>query len=124
MCAHPGVGPWGNTGLLVNCVCVSGTMQSRRWFGGAGFSFADDPVTETLSQAIRGTGEELDREPDTGVLFGSLRGSVVGLRYYTGVVSSYLPKGKEKLAKSMNLKLVQEFVQTTPGFMLTNILLL
>uniref|UniRef100_A0A673Y9T1 Helicase like transcription factor n=1 Tax=Salmo trutta TaxID=8032 RepID=A0A673Y9T1_SALTR len=85
MCAHPGVGPWGNTGLLVNC--VSGTMQSRRWFGGAGFSFADDPVTETLSQAIRGTGEELDREPDTGVLFGSLRGSVVGLRYYTGVVN-------------------------------------
>ncbi|XP_029620964.1 helicase-like transcription factor isoform X2 [Salmo trutta] len=62
-------------------------MQSRRWFGGAGFSFADDPVTETLSQAIRGTGEELDREPDTGVLFGSLRGSVVGLRYYTGVVN-------------------------------------
>nr|XP_029541082.1 helicase-like transcription factor isoform X1 [Oncorhynchus nerka] len=62
-------------------------MQSRRWFGGAGFSFADDPVTETLSQAILGTGEELDREPDTGVLFGSLRGSVVGLRYYTGVVN-------------------------------------
>lgn len=62
-------------------------MQSRRWFGGAGFSFADDQVTETLSQAIRGTGEELDREPDTGVLFGSLRGSVVGLRYYTGVVN-------------------------------------
>nr|XP_046213199.1 helicase-like transcription factor isoform X2 [Oncorhynchus gorbuscha] len=62
-------------------------MQSRRWFGGSGFSFADDPVTETLSQAIRGTGEELDREPDTGVLFGSLRGSVVGLRYYTGVVN-------------------------------------
>uniref|UniRef100_A0A8C7U6Q1 Helicase-like transcription factor n=1 Tax=Oncorhynchus mykiss TaxID=8022 RepID=A0A8C7U6Q1_ONCMY len=60
---------------------------SRRWFGGAGFSFADDQVTETLSQAIRGTGEELDREPDTGVLFGSLRGSVVGLRYYTGVVN-------------------------------------
>lgn len=53
----------------------------------AGFSFADDQVTETLSQAIRGTGEELDREPDTGVLFGSLRGSVVGLRYYTGVVN-------------------------------------
>uniref|UniRef100_A0A673Y8A3 Helicase like transcription factor n=1 Tax=Salmo trutta TaxID=8032 RepID=A0A673Y8A3_SALTR len=47
----------------------------------------NDPVTETLSQAIRGTGEELDREPDTGVLFGSLRGSVVGLRYYTGVVN-------------------------------------
>ncbi|XP_035657108.1 helicase-like transcription factor isoform X2 [Oncorhynchus keta] len=62
-------------------------MQSRRWFGGSGFSFADDPVTETLSQAIRGTGEELDREPDTGVLFGSLCGSVVGLRYYTGVVN-------------------------------------
>ncbi|XP_041714879.1 helicase-like transcription factor [Coregonus clupeaformis] len=62
-------------------------MQSRRWFGGAGFSFADDPVTETLSQAIRGTGEELDREPDAGVLFGSLHGSVVGLRYYTGVVN-------------------------------------
>uniref|UniRef100_A0A4W5KTU1 Helicase like transcription factor n=1 Tax=Hucho hucho TaxID=62062 RepID=A0A4W5KTU1_9TELE len=62
-------------------------MQSRRWFGGAGLSFADDPVTETLSQAIRGTGEELDREPDARVLFGSLRGSVVGLRYYTGVVN-------------------------------------
>ncbi|CAB1338385.1 unnamed protein product [Coregonus sp. 'balchen'] len=47
----------------------------------------NDPVTETLSQAIRGTGEELDREPDAGVLFGSLHGSVVGLRYYTGVVN-------------------------------------
>ncbi|XP_034147990.1 helicase-like transcription factor isoform X3 [Esox lucius] len=57
-------------------------QSSRGWF-----SFMDDSVTETLSQALQGTGEQPDREPDTEILFGNLRGSVVGLRYYTGVVN-------------------------------------
>ncbi|KAJ7984881.1 hypothetical protein DPEC_G00359370 [Dallia pectoralis] len=60
-----------------------GAMQSfRRWVG-----FIDDSVTETLSQALQGAGDQPDREPDTEVLFGNLRGSVVGLRHYTGVVN-------------------------------------
>ncbi|KAL0983800.1 hypothetical protein UPYG_G00132950 [Umbra pygmaea] len=55
-------------------------QSSRRWF-------TNDLVTQTLSQALQGTGEQPDQEPDTDVLFGNLRGSVVGLRYYTGVVN-------------------------------------
>lgn len=49
--------------------------------------FADryDTNGETLSQAIRAEAAE---EPDaeSSVLFGHLRGTVVGLRYYMGVV--------------------------------------
>lgn len=50
--------------------------------------FADrsEAITETLSQAIRAaTSEEPDA--DSSVLFGQMKGNVVGLRYYTGVVS-------------------------------------
>lgn len=44
-----------------------------------------DANTETLSQAILAAASD---EPDAGgsMLFGHLRGTVVGLRYYTGVV--------------------------------------
>lgn len=65
-------------------------MFSRWWrFGWASEEdpFADRYETngETLSQAIRAaTAEEPDAEGS--VLFGHLRGTVVGLRYYTGVV--------------------------------------
>ncbi|XP_016891132.1 helicase-like transcription factor isoform X2 [Cynoglossus semilaevis] len=50
--------------------------------------FADrsEAITETLSQAIRAaTSEEPDA--DSSVLFGQMKGNVVGLRYYTGVVN-------------------------------------
>ncbi|XP_056915480.1 helicase-like transcription factor isoform X2 [Takifugu flavidus] len=66
-------------------------MSSRWWrFGWASEEdlFADryDTNSETLSQAIRAAAAE---EPDAegSVLFGHLRGTVVGLRYYTGVVN-------------------------------------
>uniref|UniRef100_A0A3P9I8H9 Helicase-like transcription factor n=1 Tax=Oryzias latipes TaxID=8090 RepID=A0A3P9I8H9_ORYLA len=42
---------------------------------------------ETLSQAIRAAASEEPADADGSVLFGHLRGSVVGLRYYTGVVN-------------------------------------
>lgn len=65
-------------------------MFSRWWrFGWASEEdhFADryDTNGETLSQAIRAAAAE---EPDAegSVVFGHLRGTVVGLRYYTGVV--------------------------------------
>ncbi|XP_072221362.1 helicase-like transcription factor isoform X1 [Leuresthes tenuis] len=68
-------------------------MFSRRWrFGWDRFTdvdlFADRHETnaETLSQAIRAaTSQEPDA--DGSVPFGHLRGTVVGLRYYTGVVN-------------------------------------
>ncbi|XP_035529657.1 helicase-like transcription factor [Morone saxatilis] len=68
-------------------------MFSHRWrFGSNRFTevdiFADrhETTAETLSQAIRDTAAE---EPDTdgSVPFGNLQGTVVGLRYYTGVVN-------------------------------------
>lgn len=65
-------------------------MFSRWWrFGWASEEdhFADqyDTNGETLSQAIQAAAAE---EPDAegSALFGHLRGTVVGLRYYTGVV--------------------------------------
>uniref|UniRef100_A0A4W6E0A2 Helicase like transcription factor n=1 Tax=Lates calcarifer TaxID=8187 RepID=A0A4W6E0A2_LATCA len=68
-------------------------MFSHRWrFGWDRVSevdlFADRHETsaETLSQAIRAA---MSEEPDSdgSVLFGQLQGTVVGLRYYTGVVN-------------------------------------
>lgn len=44
-----------------------------------------DANTETLSQAIGAAASE-QADADGSVLFGHLRGTVVGLRYYTGVV--------------------------------------
>lgn len=72
------------------CSCVIGDMFSRwRRFGWENeedhFADRNDTNTETLSQAIRAAAtDELDA--DGSVLFGQLRGTVVGLRYYTGVV--------------------------------------
>lgn len=69
------------------CTCVLGDMFSR-WckFGweSDGDLFAD-ANTETLSQAIQAAVSE-EPDADGSVLFGHLRGTVVGLRYYTGVV--------------------------------------
>lgn len=67
-------------------------MFSRWWrFGGDRLTeidlFADRHETSAvaLSQAIRAaTSEEPDA--DGSELYGTLRGTVVGLRYYTGVV--------------------------------------
>lgn len=63
-------------------------MSSREWRSGWD-RFGEDRYEtnpETLSQAIRAAASE---EPcaDGSVLFGQIRGTVVGLRYYTGVVS-------------------------------------
>lgn len=43
-------------------------------------------TNETLSQAIRAAASE-EPDADGSVLFGQLKGNVVGLRYYTGVVN-------------------------------------
>ncbi|MEQ2247035.1 hypothetical protein ILYODFUR_005157 [Ilyodon furcidens] len=69
------------------------SMFSHRWrFGGGRFTdvdlFADssESAAETLSQAIRAAASE-EPDADGSVSFGQLRGTVVGLRYYTGVVN-------------------------------------
>lgn len=71
---------------------AAGAMFSRGWrFGWDRFVevdlFADRYETnaETLSQAIRAAASE-EPDADGSVLFGQIRGTVVGLRYYTGVV--------------------------------------
>uniref|UniRef100_A0A3P8T179 Helicase like transcription factor n=1 Tax=Amphiprion percula TaxID=161767 RepID=A0A3P8T179_AMPPE len=68
-------------------------MFSRRWrFGFDRFTEVDlftdrhETSAETLSQAIRAAASE-EPDADGSVLFGHLRGTVVGLRYYTGVVN-------------------------------------
>lgn len=45
-----------------------------------------DTISEILSQAMRAAAAE-EPDADGNVLFGQLKGTVVGLRYYTGVVS-------------------------------------
>lgn len=50
------------------------------------FSDGSESAAETLSQAIRAAASQ-EPDADGSVLFGQLRGTVVGLRYYTGVVS-------------------------------------
>lgn len=72
--------------------CSPGAMFSRRWrFGWDSYSEVDlfttryDTSTETLSQAIQAAASE-GPDADGSVLFGHLRGTVVGLKYYTGVV--------------------------------------
>ncbi|KAJ8270339.1 hypothetical protein GJAV_G00113220 [Gymnothorax javanicus] len=72
-------------------------MEFRRFGGGLELSFIDffgnvTGQTETLSQAIRRSAEDsaasaAEDDVEENVLFGTLRGSVVGLRYYTGVVN-------------------------------------
>ncbi|KAA8581979.1 hypothetical protein FQN60_008719 [Etheostoma spectabile] len=68
-------------------------MFSSRWrFGSDRYSEVNlftDPYeanVETLSQAIRAAASE-EPDVDGSVLFGHLKGTVVGLRYYTGVVN-------------------------------------
>ncbi|XP_039992700.1 helicase-like transcription factor [Xiphias gladius] len=68
-------------------------MFSRSWrFGGNRYSEVDlfrdryETPAETLSQAIRAAASE-EPDADGSVLFGHLQGTVVGLRYYTGVVN-------------------------------------
>ncbi|XP_078266571.1 helicase-like transcription factor isoform X3 [Rhinoraja longicauda] len=69
---------------------LGGQAASR--FTDGSYIFAVDPE-ETLSQMINrtladDTGAAADEDLDTAVLFGNLRGNIVGLRYYTGVVSN------------------------------------
>uniref|UniRef100_A0A669DNC5 Helicase like transcription factor n=1 Tax=Oreochromis niloticus TaxID=8128 RepID=A0A669DNC5_ORENI len=66
---------------------------NRRWkFGWGRFSEVDlftdrhESNAETLSQAIRAAASE-EPDADGSVLFGQLKGTVVGLRYYSGVVN-------------------------------------
>ncbi|KAL4635873.1 helicase-like transcription factor [Arapaima gigas] len=63
----------------------------RRRFGDSELRFADVFGTESsgsLSQVLRRAEEEpVDEDQEEYVLFGTLQGSVVGLRYYTGVVN-------------------------------------
>uniref|UniRef100_A0AAY4AEU6 Helicase-like transcription factor n=1 Tax=Denticeps clupeoides TaxID=299321 RepID=A0AAY4AEU6_9TELE len=64
----------------------------RRRFGTAGLDLLDTDPSEsvTLSQAVQSSTEEgarPDLDGEAGVLFGAMTGSVVGLRYYTGVVN-------------------------------------
>uniref|UniRef100_A0A1A8EJ16 Helicase-like transcription factor n=1 Tax=Nothobranchius korthausae TaxID=1143690 RepID=A0A1A8EJ16_9TELE len=67
-------------------------MSFRRWGFGWGFDDVDlfsepsETQTETLSQIIRAARAE-EPDADGSVLFGNLKGTVVGLRYYTGVVN-------------------------------------
>ncbi|XP_076604419.1 helicase-like transcription factor isoform X2 [Chaetodon auriga] len=68
-------------------------MFSRRWrFGWDRFREVNlflnlsETNAETLSQAIRAAASE-EPDADGSVLFGQLQGTVVGLRYYTGVVN-------------------------------------
>ncbi|XP_029983575.1 helicase-like transcription factor [Sphaeramia orbicularis] len=50
------------------------------------FTDRNEINSETLSQAIRAAASE-EPDADGSVLFGQLQGTVVGLRYYTGVVN-------------------------------------
>ena len=75
-------------------VYLSDTMASyRRRFGWHShpevdiFTDRSESSAESLSQAIRAAASE-EPDADGSVLFGQLQGSVVGIRYYTGVVSN------------------------------------
>ncbi|XP_060690517.1 helicase-like transcription factor isoform X1 [Hemiscyllium ocellatum] len=64
--------------------------RSASQFSDGSFLFAPDPE-ESLSQMINRTLTDDTASPDEdldSVLFGNLRGNVVGMRYYTGVVSN------------------------------------
>ncbi|XP_048844341.1 helicase-like transcription factor isoform X3 [Brienomyrus brachyistius] len=66
--------------------------QRRRFEGFqlTSVDFFGTDLTETLSQAIRQAEEDSlaeNEDQEANVLFGSIKGSVVGLRYYTGVVN-------------------------------------
>ncbi|XP_067898712.1 helicase-like transcription factor [Heterodontus francisci] len=65
--------------------------RSASQFSDGSFLFAPDPE-ESLSQMINRTlmddAAAPDEDLESAVLFGNLRGNVVGMRYYTGVVSN------------------------------------
>uniref|UniRef100_UPI00398E507B helicase-like transcription factor isoform X3 n=1 Tax=Pristiophorus japonicus TaxID=55135 RepID=UPI00398E507B len=65
--------------------------RSASQFSDGSFLFAPDPE-ESLSQMINRTLTDdsvaADEDLDSALLFGNLRGNVVGMRYYTGVVSN------------------------------------
>ncbi|KAM9842904.1 helicase-like transcription factor [Aulostomus maculatus] len=68
-----------------------GMFFHRRWFRDSYtevdlFTDRNEANAETLSQAIRAAAAE-EPDADGSVLFGQLQGTVVGLRYYTGVVN-------------------------------------
>uniref|UniRef100_A0AAX7U494 Helicase-like transcription factor n=1 Tax=Astatotilapia calliptera TaxID=8154 RepID=A0AAX7U494_ASTCA len=80
---------------LNSCSFISAAVMqfNRRWkFGWGRFSEVDlftdrhESNAETLSQAIRAAASE-EPDADGSVLFGQLKGTVVGLRYYSGVVN-------------------------------------
>uniref|UniRef100_A0A672JHB6 Helicase-like transcription factor n=1 Tax=Salarias fasciatus TaxID=181472 RepID=A0A672JHB6_SALFA len=78
---------------VFSCAVSLKAMFSRGWrFGWNRYREVDlftdrhESSAETLSQAIRAAASE-DPEADGSVLFGHLQGTVVGLRYYTGVVN-------------------------------------
>ncbi|XP_037402325.1 helicase-like transcription factor isoform X1 [Pygocentrus nattereri] len=68
-------------------------MQSpavRRRFGGVSlFDFLDVDQSESLSQSSSsaGGGSDQDQDQEENLLIGSIQGTIVGLRYYTGVVN-------------------------------------
>lgn len=98
------------------CVRAPGAMFSRWWrFGADRYSevnlFADlnETNAETLSQAIRAAAHE-EPDADGSVLFGQLQGTVVGLRYYTGVVrinQGHIYSSSALIHKGDNTKLPQ-----------------
>ncbi|KAL7832447.1 hypothetical protein AOLI_G00299950 [Acnodon oligacanthus] len=62
----------------------------RRRFGGVSlFDFLDVDQSESLSQSSSsaGGGSDQDQDQEENLLMGSIQGTVVGLRYYTGVVN-------------------------------------
>uniref|UniRef100_A0A673CFP0 Helicase-like transcription factor n=1 Tax=Sphaeramia orbicularis TaxID=375764 RepID=A0A673CFP0_9TELE len=74
------------------CPIFSGVMFFNRWMSSWArasedlFTDRNEINSETLSQAIRAAASE-EPDADGSVLFGQLQGTVVGLRYYTGVVN-------------------------------------
>uniref|UniRef100_A0A7N8WM56 Helicase-like transcription factor n=1 Tax=Mastacembelus armatus TaxID=205130 RepID=A0A7N8WM56_9TELE len=64
--------------MVTCCGCLSWQFLS--------VAYRYEASAETLSQAIRAAASE-EPDADGSVLFGHLQGTVVGLRYYTGVVN-------------------------------------
>ncbi|KAL6471721.1 hypothetical protein MHYP_G00203710 [Metynnis hypsauchen] len=66
-------------------------MQSpsvkRRFVGVSLFDFLDVDQSESLSQSSSSAGGGSDQDQEENILIGSIQGTIVGLRYYTGVVN-------------------------------------
>ncbi|KAI4872692.1 hypothetical protein NFI96_032483 [Prochilodus magdalenae] len=68
----------------------SSTMQTpavRRFGGVSFFDFMDVDQSESLSQSTSSAGGPSDQDQEENLLIGSIQGTIVGLRYYTGVVN-------------------------------------